>query len=113
MSKNTVKILPGEMSLGQAISFCHMLDYEGRQNFLGILTETEREVLLKALFQVNDKVIVKRIDGSRTNGTVVAIRIHKVGYYKVAYIVDNQVTVKNVHHSRMELGILQDDDTTE
>lgn len=108
-----VKIIPGEMSISQAIAFCHMLDYEGRQNFLGILTENEREVLLKALFQVNDKVIVKRINGSRTNGTIVAVRSYNVGYYKVAYIVENQVTVANVHHSRMELGTLQDDDTTQ
>lgn len=106
-----ISIRPAEMSLEQAVSFCHMLDYEGRQSFLGILTNEESEAIEKALFDVNDKVIIKRCDGTKCNGAVVAIG--KIGYYRVAYTIYNQVSVSNLHHSRIRLGQLDKETETE
>ena len=98
-----MRITPVEMTLDQAISFYHALDSEGRKAFFEMLTTEETKAIEQGLFEINDKVVVKTHTGQECNGTVVSL-LDKVGYYRVAYIVHNQVTVGNIHHSRVHLG---------
>ncbi|MDE0316664.1 MAG: hypothetical protein OXM61_17395 [Candidatus Poribacteria bacterium] len=102
---NKVSIKPAELSLEQAVSVCHMLDYEGRQAFLGVLTEVERDALVSAMFQPKDEVVIKRVDGTECNGTV--ITYNKDGYYRVAYAFNGKVVIGDkLHHSRICIGNL-------
>lgn len=97
-----VSIKPAPMTLEQAVNFYDMLDTAGQIDFLNCLSSEEAEQVKAATqrYGINDKVIVTRIDGSKANGTV--INLQRTGYYRVAYIVHNQVTVSNIHQSRLE-----------
>lgn len=101
-----VSIRPAEMSISQAVSLCHMLDYVGRQNFLGILTEDERKIVERNLYQEKDEIIYKRCDGTESNGTVICY--NRNGYYKIAYEFEGRVVLNNTaHHTRIRLGSLK------
>ena len=106
---DTVNIKPAPMSLEQAVNFYDMLDTVGQMDFLNCLPPDEAEQVKAATkrYGVNEKVVVTRIDGSKTNGTV--IDLQKTGYYRVAYVVQqNQVAVRNIHKSRLEGGVINE-----